>query len=64
MASAEHANQVKFAKQRAALLSKVARVPTFPRANAVAAPALPENPETASRSCKAVIEEWKATQKK
>ena len=66
VASAEDANQVKFEKECAALLSKGGPCADVPKGEGRrrACVSKPENLEKASPSCKAVIEEWKATQKK
>ena len=65
-ASAEDANQVKFEKECAALLAKGGPCADVPKGEGRrrACVSKPENLEKASPSCKAVIEEWKASQKK
>jgi hypothetical protein len=66
VASAHDANQEKFEKECAALLAKGGPCADVPKGQGRrrACVAKPENLEKASPSCKAVIEEWKASQKK
>ena len=65
-ASAQDANQEKFEKECSALLAKGGPCADVPKGQGRrrACVAKPENLQKASPSCKAVIEEWKASQKK
>jgi hypothetical protein len=65
-ASAQDANQAKFEKECAALLTKGGPCADVPKGEGRrrACVAKSENLEKASPSCKAVIAEWKATPKK
>lgn len=66
VASAQDANQDKFETECAALITKGGPCADVPKGEGRrrACVAKPENLEKASPGCKAVIEEWKAAQKK